>query len=392
MKTILHISADFPDPLAPGKTKAAANLLKETTRFRHVVYSLNRVSWKSGVRSLPFGDGNVAVAYGAPPYGLGLSRYLAAVTDDIADHVPSARGKPDLIHAHKFSVEGLVAADLSRRLGVPFISSFWGDTDCKIVSAKRRLRGRYREVAAAAKLLLPAAPWTARFMTSTLDVPKDRMEILPIMTAASSIIAPQLSASGNLVSMFSLDSWKRKGLDVLVGAMKAIAAARPNVILDVYGGGSPRSFFDATTLIAEAGMTKTVVLRGPLPHDKVQETMNRYAAFVMAPRRETFGMVHVEALLAGLPVLWAKDRGIDGLIDESVGVRCDPNSIADVTAGIDYVLGNERDLKRKVARLQADGAFDHLRREGIARTYSEILSRMTSQGETASRRLLVAVG
>jgi glycosyltransferase involved in cell wall biosynthesis len=350
------------------------------------------VSWKSGVRSLPFGDGNVAVAYGAPPYGLGLSRYLAAVTDDIADHVPSARGKPDLIHAHKFSVEGLVAADLSRRLGVPFISSFWGDTDCKIVSAKRRLRGRYREVAAAAKLLLPAAPWTARFMTSTLDVPKDRMEILPIMTAASSIIAPQLSASGNLVSMFSLDSWKRKGLDVLVGAMKAIAAARPNVILDVYGGGSPRSFFDATTLIAEAGMTKTVVLRGPLPHDKVQETMNRYAAFVMAPRRETFGMVHVEALLAGLPVLWAKDRGIDGLIDESVGVRCDPNSIADVTAGIDYGLGNERDLKRKVARLQADGAFDHLRREGIARTYSEILSRMTSQGETASRRLLVAAG
>jgi glycosyltransferase involved in cell wall biosynthesis len=390
MKTILHISADFPDPLAPSKTKAVANLLAAADGFRHVVYSLNRVSWKTGVRSIEFGDAHVALAYGAPPYGVGLAQYLAPVARHICDDVERRRLRPDLVHAHKFSVEGLIAADVAEHLNVPFIASVWGDTDCKIVSVKRRLRGRYREVATAAKLLLPAASWTASFMQATLGTAPDHMEILPVMTAASAIIPPKLNGRGDLVSVFSLDAWKRKGLDTLVEAMARVRLAHPEAKLDVFGTGSPRSLFDATSLIAGAG--DAVRLRGALPHDRVQQTLNGYAAFVMAPRRETFGMVHVEAALAGLPILWAKDRGIDGLIDLSVGVRCDPNSVDEVAAGIEHLLAHEQGLKRTIARLQADGSFSHLQRDGIAARYADLMSQAIGSGEKASRDLLVAAG
>ena len=56
MKIVLHISADFPDPMAPAKTKAVANLLGLVGGFRHIVYSLNRLSWHRGVRALPFAE------------------------------------------------------------------------------------------------------------------------------------------------------------------------------------------------------------------------------------------------------------------------------------------------------------------------------------------------
>jgi glycosyltransferase involved in cell wall biosynthesis len=101
-------------------------------------------------------------------------------------------------------------------------------------------------------------------------------------------------------------------------------------------------------------------------------------------------MVHVEAALAGLPILWAKDRGIDGLIDLSVGVRCDPNSVDEVAAGIEQLVANEQNLKRNLARLQAEGAFRHLQRDGIARQYADILARATGGREGASRDLLMA--
>jgi hypothetical protein len=164
MKTILHISADFPDPLVPSKTKAVANLLAATGGFRHVVYSLNRVSWQSGVCALPFGEDRLAIAYGAPPYGLGLEKYLRPVADLIIRHIETSGLQPDLIHAHKFSVDGLVAARVAERLDVPFIASVWGDTDSKIIEVKRSLRPRYRAIAAAAAGILPATPWTSLYV------------------------------------------------------------------------------------------------------------------------------------------------------------------------------------------------------------------------------------
>ena len=40
---ILHLSADFPDPFVPGKTRAVSNLLDLVPEHDHEVYSLNRV-------------------------------------------------------------------------------------------------------------------------------------------------------------------------------------------------------------------------------------------------------------------------------------------------------------------------------------------------------------
>jgi len=375
MKTIVHISADFPDPLVPAKTKAVANLLAETSGFRHVVYSLNRVSWKRGVRTLAFGDDRVAVAYGAPPYGLGLERFLRPVVDAIIDDLGRAGIRPDLLHAHKFSVDGLVTAGVAAGLKAPFIASVWGDTDIKIVDVKRGLRSRFLEIAASARLLLPAAPWTARYVQSTLAVPAERVEVLPVMTAADDVLPPKTVGNGKLISVFSLDSWKRKGLDVLVEAMDRVARTHADAVLDVFGTGRPQSLFAVAKLLQEGSPRGRVRLRGALSHGTVQPVMNGYVAFVMAPRRETYGMVHAEAALAGLPLLWARDRGIDGLIDPGIGVRCDPASPAEVADGIAYLITHEQMLKQRLAAQQAAGALRHLQRASIARAYADTLRR-----------------
>ena len=62
-KVIVHISADFPDSMAAGKTSSVANLINSTEGYRHVVYSLNRVSLASGIVALDFGPDRKAIAY-----------------------------------------------------------------------------------------------------------------------------------------------------------------------------------------------------------------------------------------------------------------------------------------------------------------------------------------
>ncbi len=374
MKTIIHISADFPDPLVPEKTKAVANLLTASPGFRHIVYSLNRVNWRQDLSLTPFDQDRTVVAYGAPPYGLGLSHFLKPVAEGIARDLERLNVVPDLIHAHKFSVEGLVAADIAQTTQCPFICSLWGDTDIKIFQYKPGLRSRYRSIAADAQLMLPATPWTASYFSQALHLPKDKLPVLPVITAGDLVLPPMHSRSPRLVSVFHLDSWKRKGLDILARAVVEAARDIPGLTLDIYGSGRDESVSTAADILRESGALWIVRLMGSAPHNQVQQLMNGYTAFVMAPRRETYGMVHVEAVLAGLPIMWSQDRGIDGLFPDHVGYRADPDSVEDVARGIRFLVANERPIKASIANQQQQGAFDHLRAPGIAAQYCDLLS------------------
>ncbi len=376
MRTIVHISADFPDPLQRAKTRAVEILLAATPGFRHVVYSLNRVSWRRDLATLPFGEDRLAIAYGAPPYGIGLARHLEPVADLILRDLERRGIAPDLVHAHKFSVEGLVAQSIAERLRRPFVANLWGDTDIKIFEKKPGLRSRYRVLASKAALLLPAAPWTTDCFRPALGLDASRFEVLPVMTAADRMLPPRPVAAPHLVCVLNLDSWQRKGLDTLARAIMALVPEFPGIGLDVYGGGAPKTLMEITRLLRDLGATERVRLKGPLVGSDIQDVMNRYAAFVMPTRRETYGMVHIEAVLAGVPILWSKDRGIDGLL-EGVGYRCDPTSLDDVTAGIRHLLAEEEPLKRAIGAMQAKDAFAHLRREAIAAQYASIIDRLS---------------
>ena len=378
---ILHISADYPDPIAPAKTKAVHNLLAATNDIPHAIYSINRVNWPGAVNAMSFaGDGDcTALSYGAPPYGIGLTHYLKPVIHWIVQDVERRNLKPPLIHAHKFTVEGLIAAALAKHFHCRFIASLWGDTDTRIFEAKPGLRRHYRAIAAEAALLLPAAPWTADYFSGALTVPNGHMEVLPVMTAGDIVLPPAMRHAPQLISVFSLDAWQRKGLDILAKAMTLVARDIPDVTLDLYGAGSASSLAAAEQILHKAHAAHLIRLKGPLPHNNVQQTMNRYAAFVMAPRRETYGMVHVEALLAGLPILWSKDRGIDGLLPDPLpGYRADPSSASDVATGIRHLIAKEAALKQVIRSLQAHGGLDHLRRTAIADRYRDVLARVTS--------------
>lgn len=374
MKTIIHISADFPDPLVAGKTRAVKSLIESAPGFRHVVYSINRAAWRSGVATQRFGEDHLAIAYGAPPYGVRLRHHLGIVADVISADAERRKIRPDLIHAHKFTVEGFVAAQLSSTKGTPFIASFWGDTDRKIIEAKPALRAAYRTLAHEAAMLLPAAPWTRDYFATALGLDRRDFEILPVITLADNIMPPTLSEQPRFASIFAFDSWKRKGLEVLVQAIATVAREIGAITLDVYGRGGPAALLDMTALIRGARMEDHIKLMPALAHAEVQQVLNRYAGFVLPSRPETYGMVYAEALLGGVPILWSQNQGVDGFFDPAdVGYRCDPGSVENVANGIRHLIADQARLKTRIGALQTRGAFEMLRRDAIGAQYVKLL-------------------
>jgi glycosyltransferase involved in cell wall biosynthesis len=375
MKTVIHISADYPDPLVAAKTRAVKSLIDSAPGFRHVVYSINRAGWRGGVAVQRFGEDHLAIAYGAPPFGMRLTHHLGLVADVISADIQRRKIRPDLIHAHKFTVESFAAAKLSSASGAPFIASLWGNTDRKVFEAKPALRGAYRALARQAAMLLPAAPWTRDYFAAALDLEPRAFKILPVITSADTIIAPTLSSQPRFISAFAFDSWKCKGFEVLVQAIASVSRDIGAITLDIYGRGGPAALLDMTALIRGASMEDHINLMPALDHADVQRVLNSYTGFVLPSRPESYGMVYAEALLAGVPILWSQNQGLDGFFPEAdVGYRCDPGSVENVANGLRHLLVDQTRLKERIGTLQTQGAFEMLRRDSIGAQYGKLLA------------------
>jgi glycosyltransferase involved in cell wall biosynthesis len=388
--TILHITADFGDPMIPGKTKAVPQLIEGVRGYRHLVYSMNRVSWRRGVTALEFEPDRIAVAYGAPPKGLLLETRLKPVAEFILEDLRRRGAEVDAVHAHKFTIDGLVALPVAKALAKPLVTSVWGDTDLRVMSARRDLKGRWREILDASAAVLPITPWLVdRFEALFPGYDRSKMTVLPAITLTERQ-SPSLPVGPRLVSVFHLDSHARKGAETMIRAVAGLAGEIPGLALDIYGRGGPGAFLDLAEIIRRAGAGDVVTLKGPVPHEQVHDRLRGYAAFVMPTRRESYGMVFIEALFAGLPLLHTRGWGVDGLFDNDlVGYACDPHSLEDVKHGIRVLLRDEAKLKQGIAEAQRSGRFEHVKRESILSTYEGVLRRVTAgaAAEPAAPRL-----
>ncbi len=80
--------------------------------------------------------------------------------------------------------------------------------------------------------------------------------------------------------------------------------------------------------------------------------------FIMPSLTETFGLVYVEALSQGLPIIYTKDQGIDGFYEEGyVGFHVDPHDIDDIGKKIIMIINNYDTLTDNIRNLLLD-TFD----------------------------------
>ena len=371
---VLHISADYPDPLVPAKTRAVANLLDLAPEHEHRVWSLNRVGFRHGISALPFGDGHHALAYGAPPKGIMLAGRLAAVADVILDAVAGLSAVPDVIHAHKLSVEGLVGAQVARALDRPLVVSSQGNTDLKIIGARRDLRPRWRAIWQGAAAVLPFAPWTRDGLQALLGPRSGPTYLLPCPIPGLQQRAPKQSASPLIRTAFNLGFHRNKNALGLMRAVARLAPRHPDLRLEIIGGGDAEAFA-ALSEQAAALAPARIRLLGPRPHAEIPGLFNEASVMALPSHRESFGMDFVEALLAGCPVLGPAGFAIDGYLPDGVaGLSVASRDEVAITEALDRMLREEHLFKQRLGALQADGSLDVFRERAIAGTYAAALS------------------
>jgi glycosyltransferase involved in cell wall biosynthesis len=117
---------------------------------------------------------------------------------------------------------------------------------------------------------------------------------------------------------------RNKHLDRLIAAMVEVRRSHPQAMLLLGGDGDDRPRLQA--LVQELGLDDAVLLPGRLPDDELTDHYRLATAFVLPSEKEGFGIVFLEALGCGRPVLAGnRDGSLEPLADGRFGLLVDPD-------------------------------------------------------------------
>jgi len=174
---------------------------------------------------------------------------------------------------------------------------------------------------------------------------------------------------------------REKRLDLLLEAVARLPRGK-DPLLAIYGEGSDRGRLEE--LAGRLGLGKAVSFRGYLPTNvDVWQRMGQSRIAVQPSAREGFGLFPLEAMAAGLPVVYCEssESALSELVEDGIhGLRtaADPAALA---GALDRLLTDETERRRlaETARRHAEG-FDW---SAVAGRMEEVFRKALGEGECA---------
>lgn len=164
---------------------------------------------------------------------------------------------------------------------------------------------------------------------------------------------------------------EKKGVTYLIDAMKKV----DNAVLVIVGKGD----LEPGLRQQAKALGDKVVFAGPKTHDELPEIYASADVFV-APSvtaadgdKEGFGLVILEAMASGVPVVASRSGGIVDIVkDEENGLLCDEKDVEKLSVNISRVLEDEA-LSAKL-KTAAGHAVEQYSYDNISKRYNDILS------------------
>jgi teichuronic acid biosynthesis glycosyltransferase TuaC len=286
----------------------------------------------------------------------------------------------DLLDAHYVYPDGVAAALLARRLGLPLALTARG-TDLNLYARLPGLRGMIRwalrradcaiavsEALARRAVALGAPAERVRTLRNGVDL--ERFRILDRERARRDLglRAPVLGSVGNL--------WAHKGHGLVIEALKHL----PGLQLVVVGEGAERRRFEA--LASALGVRERVRFLGALPHERMCELYNALDALVLASSREGCPNVVLEAMACGTPVVGTKVGGIPELVtDADCGLLAEERTPEALSDAVRRLLAAPPARERVRVRAERFGWDETV--QGVVEVFRGIVA---ERGATPERR------
>lgn len=285
--------------------------------------------------------------------------------------------QPHIVHGAVF--EGMLMASTAALIaGGRLILEETGHT------TRRSWRGTllFRALAARADVCVGVSPAVVQYLNDVAHIPSPKARLImngisapKVPIASRDQIRQELSIPTNafvIGSMGRLSNWHKRFTDLLL-ALKLLRDKYQHAHLLIVGEGSDRAMLEAKR--DELGLSDNVTFSGY--QSDVGRMLSVMDTFALASEAESFGLVLVEAMFAGLPVVATRSFGIPSIVlDPETGYLVpvgEPRAFAEALAR----LIDDPDLRARLGKAgleRARAAFGAERYVAdVARLYTDVV-------------------
>lgn len=123
-----------------------------------------------------------------------------------------------------------------------------------------------------------------------------------------------------------------KGIQYLIEAISLLKLQGRSFTLDIIGEGEYRPHLQK--MIDQSGLQGSVTLKGRYTPEQLERELPSYDALVLPSLRESFGIVLLEAMACGLPVLATRCGGPEKIVASETGLLVEPGSSEELAKGL----------------------------------------------------------
>jgi glycosyltransferase involved in cell wall biosynthesis len=253
------------------------------------------------------------------------------------------RNKPNIIHAHTLFSDGSLADYYFRRYGTPFLVAVRSTDIDVFLKYKPWVKSYGKQILNNAKYIVFISPALKNKFEEIYGLTyESKSMIIPngINQSYLSSDNPKNRDLHNPMELLYVGSFlKRKNVPDLIRLVDNLP-----VRLTIVGAGGGA---EKKVLKMVENSDKVAFLGRIKDQTRLKEIYSNSDIFIMTSRRETFGLVYIEAMSQGLPVIYSKNTGIDGLFEKgSVGYPVTPGSVSEMQQGLEKISLNYQETSK----------------------------------------------
>lgn len=269
-------------------------------------------------------------------------------------------GKPDIIHAHSLLLGGCLARELAQSECIPYVV-----TEHSTAFAQGQvspIAHRMATVAAtsASQRFAVSEPFSS-MLAGAMGMSPHAWRYLPNMVDPRFLQQPLAKTPAPDVFRFLHVSLldRKKAVDILLRAFTLAFRGRPNVELCIGGDGGTRG--ELESLAATLGIADQVRFLGRLSREEVAAEMLACDAFALSSRYETFGVVLIEAMALGKPIVATQCGGPESIVTPVNGRLVPVDDIAAMAHAMAHIVEHRADYDPESIRRDCVARFSEAR-------------------------------
>lgn len=255
----------------------------------------------------------------------------------------------NLIHAHFLFSDGGVALKIKKKYGIPYVVAIRSTDINLFFRVAIHLRSYGKEILKEAEKIVFITPgYVDRLRGYVGDLffqsIQKKIEIIP------NGITPEWYSdrrqekkdinADDLKFLYVGDFSPNKNIPWVISE---IFKSYPKAKLDIVGSKGE----DTDNIERLSEKYDGVTLSGRIENKK--ELMDKYQKsdiFLLLSQKETFGLVYIEAISKGVPILYTKGQGVDGYFNKDVGYPVEFQNSEDFKAKVDLIIKNYDELSQ----------------------------------------------